>query len=370
MSTCLPKGLVQTLGRTRIDFANGSVIEAYPNNPMTIRGPTLHTVYCDEMNYIRDDVDLYDAILFTLGSTGGSFIASSTPGSRDSLFYKICFSPEYNCFSRSHVSYRDALEPNGPLKASVLAQIKVQCEFNPWRFTRECDAEFAEDEETYFPLVLINRCVDGAREYLLFDSDVTGRILYIGVDFGKHHDYSVVAVVQYDPQTGDIALIHLKRFKLETEYASVIGYVKALCTRWQTVRMVYTDITGVGEYITEDMQRSGIPQTEGIMLTLQSKQDILGNMKKLMQDGKFSMPYDSELMAEFNSQRYEMLKTGQTRFTHLEGGHDDRLWAVGLACYAAMKVPPLPVRHPVFASGNFSRPISGNIDARRPNWSL
>ena len=42
----LPAGSKIIVQKTRITCANGSVIEAFPNNPDTIRGPTLHVVYC------------------------------------------------------------------------------------------------------------------------------------------------------------------------------------------------------------------------------------------------------------------------------------------------------------------------------------
>src|SRR3989304_1781012 len=42
----LPAGIVFKPQRTQIHLTNGSIIEAFPNNPETIRGPTLHIVYC------------------------------------------------------------------------------------------------------------------------------------------------------------------------------------------------------------------------------------------------------------------------------------------------------------------------------------
>src|SRR5437016_10971565 len=50
----------------RLAFRNGSVIEALPNNPDTIRGETLNTVVLDEFAYIEHDKELYDAIIFRL----------------------------------------------------------------------------------------------------------------------------------------------------------------------------------------------------------------------------------------------------------------------------------------------------------------
>lgn len=355
LTDSLPRRLISTRDKTRVAFKNGSSIEAYPNNPQTIRGPTLHLVYCDEMNFIRDDVELYDAVLFTIATTNGSFIASSTPGSRDGLFYKICFAPECADFSRHHVTWRQALEPQGPLKKKILEMIRKQLETNPWRWTREMEAEFAEDEDSFFPLSLVTNCIDGELEYVSFDSKISDRLLYIGVDFGKHRDHSVVAAVDYDNESKRAKLIHLHRFPLETEYASVIGYVKAVCTRWNMVRRVSTDVTGVGDFITEEMKRAGIPQTEGVHLTLPSKVDILGNLKQMMQTGKLSIPFDSELISEVNSERYEVMKTGQLQFSHPEDSHDDRLWALALACYGIRLVGEIPKYQGVVIRGKSQR---------------
>lgn len=351
----LPRRLISTRDKTRVAFKNGSSIEAYPNNPQTIRGPTLHLVYCDEMNFIRDDVELYDAVLFTIATTNGSFIASSTPGSRDGLFYKICFAPECADFSRHHVTWRQALEPQGPLKKKILEMIRKQLETNPWRWTREMEAEFAEDEDSFFPLSLVTSCIDGELEYVSFDSKIPDRLVYIGVDFGKHRDHSVVAAIDYDNESKKAKLIHMHRFPLETEYASVIGYVKALCTRWNLIRRVSTDVTGVGDFITEEMKKSGIPQTEGVHLTLPSKVEILGNLKQMMQTGKLSIPFDSELISEVNSERYEVLKTGQLQFSHPDDSHDDRLWALALACYGIRLVGEIPRYQPAIIRGKSQR---------------
>ncbi len=344
------KRLISIVEKTRIVFRNGSSIEALPNSPLTIRGPTFHLVYCDEMNFIRDDVELYDAILFTLATTNGSFIASSTPASRDGLFYKIC-----------HVSWRDAVEPNGPLKKNILDRVRRQLESNPWRWTREMEAEFAEDENAFFPLSLVTSSVDGELNYLPFEAKLSDRLIYIGVDFGKHKDHSVIAAIDYDNESRKAKLIHVHQFALETEYASVIGYVKALGSRWQKTRQVSTDVTGVGDFITEEMKRSGIPQTVGIQLTIPSKTDILGNLKEMMQSGRLSIPYDSELISEITSQRFELMKSGQVQFSHPEDSHDDRLWALALACYGTRMIGPVPTYHPVAAVGRNPSSLMPNL---------
>ncbi|HDQ05265.1 MAG TPA: hypothetical protein ENN36_00890, partial [Candidatus Bathyarchaeota archaeon] len=127
----LPQGMYFKPLRTVLHFTNGSIIEAFPNNPDTIRGPTLQIVYIDEMNFLPNDEDMYDAILFTLGTTDGKFVCSSTPWNTDSVFYKIFNHKDYRDFAVSHVSWRQAQEPNGPLRKNILDKIRKQFSEDP-----------------------------------------------------------------------------------------------------------------------------------------------------------------------------------------------------------------------------------------------
>ena len=65
-------------------------------------------------------------------------------------------------------------------------------------------------------------------------SGATQGEFYVGVDFGKEQDFSVVLVVE--KQGSMLRVVHVHRFPFHTEYASVIGYVKSLQDRWRTIR--------------------------------------------------------------------------------------------------------------------------------------
>jgi len=197
----LPAGMVFKLQKTTIHFANGSTIEAFPNNPDTIRGPSLNVVYADELNFVANDHELYDAILYTLGTTDGKFVCSSTPWHTDSLFYKIFNHKNYRNFKTSHVSYHQALYPNGPLKPNIIEQIKVQMGEDPMRWQREMMADWAEDEDVWLSQSLIAACIGTIKncgEYLrLFspDKDHEGDF-YVGLDPAQTRDYHVLSVVE------------------------------------------------------------------------------------------------------------------------------------------------------------------------------
>jgi len=339
----LPKESYLKPRKTILYFPNGSVIECFPNNPDTIRGPTLHLVCWDEMNFTANDEEMYDAILFTLGTTNGKFICSSTPWCTDSIFYRIFNHEDYADFAKSHITWMEAVEPKGPLKHQILEKIRKQLEGDPWRWRREMEAEWAEDESRYFPQNLITQCIDGDLDYASFEDRLSGRFC-IGVDLGKKCDYSVVAVVELLDKE-QIRLVHLCRFKLGTPYASVIGYIKALTDRYRTVEAIFVDQTGVGEYVVEDMGTI-VANTKGVVLTAQRKEEVLSHMRELMQTRKLALPYDSQLIAEIHSEKFELTKEGHIKFSHPEGTHDDRLWALALACLSTReaKAPSKLVR--------------------------
>jgi hypothetical protein len=164
----LPKYVALKPLKTKIEFYNGSRIQAFPNSPETIGGePGVNLLYADEFSYIKDDKDLYEAAIFSLVTTNGRFLGTSTPGSRESMFYAMCTDDvNFGDVSRHHVSYLDSLEPNGPLKPEILEKLRRQFAPDPWRWRREMEAEFADDQDSWFSMALITRCVDQNLEYI------------------------------------------------------------------------------------------------------------------------------------------------------------------------------------------------------------
>ena len=326
MPKTLQKLIIQKMQRTVIRFKNGSMIVALPNSPNLLRGYTAHMVIADEAGFFRDDETVFYNVLYPmLSTTDGYLIVSSTPWSTDSVFYRM-FQDE--SFSKHVVSWRDVVKA-GLTKQEFIDEMRRVLPLE--RFEREFEARFTEETDSYFPKSLITQCIDSELDYIPFEAKAKGNF-YVGVDFGKRVDYSVVSVI--DKREDCLKLVHLHRFPLETPYASVIGYVKTICDRYRTVNKVVVDQTGVGEYITEDMKNSGIPNVEGVILTSPKKQEILGFLKQQMQNKTLKIPYDAELIAEINIEKFELSKDGSIKFYHPEGTHDDRLWSLALAVFA------------------------------------
>jgi phage FluMu gp28-like protein len=332
------KCYIEKLQRTTVRFSNGSRIVALPNSPQLLRGYTANQVITDESGFFKDDQLVFYSVLYPmLSTTDGILIASSTPWSKDSVFYQMCQSSEFT----KHLCTCDDVVKSGLVKQSFMDEMRAQLPFE--RFQREFMAEFVEDVDAWLTQSLIVSCIDSNLQPYDFQDQPKGEF-YIGVDFGKEMDFSVVLVMQ---KVGALVqAVHVHRFPLRTEYASVIGYVKSLLDRWHEIRAVYADVTGVGNYIVEDMFRSGIQNVNGITFTVQSKEEMATIMREKMRNAEVKLFYipankreDVDLTAELNIEKYELMKTGHLRFSHPEGGHDDVFWSMALAVYAAVKAP-------------------------------
>jgi phage FluMu gp28-like protein len=111
------------------------------------------------------------------------------------------------------------------------------------------------------------------------------------------------------------------------------------------------DSSGVGDYITEDMQNAGLVNVEGVKFTVESKQEMAQHLKQAMTEKRLCIPYDGNLVAELNVEQYELSKEGKTKFNHPHGTHDDRFWALALAAYATRTQPAPAPQLWVFTEG-------------------
>jgi len=338
MKTQERRAIVGKMQRTVIWFRNGSQMVALPCSPNLLRGYTAHQVLADEAGFFRDDEIIFYNVLYPmLATTNGTIIASSTPWATKSVFYQMCKDEKLaDIWSRHHVTWRDVVAAGLMTQEFIDEMRRVS---PPERFIREFDAEFSEDVDAYLPRDLIVSCIwtdvwhdlTPREIYYPFEATPRGRF-YIGIDLGEIHDHSVVSVVER--WNKKIGLVHCHQFPLKTPYATVIGYTKAICDRFQEVEKVLVDATRES-YVVKDMQAAGVTQVTPVIFSLQSKMEMAKYFKEQMQLKIFALPYDPDVIAELNVEKYEITKDGNVKFHHDEGTHDDRFWSIALAAYAS-----------------------------------
>ena len=237
------------------------------------------------------------------------------------------------------------------MKKNILKEIKKQFGEDPWRWKREMEADWAEDESVWLSQSLITRCIGTKKtcgqDLQLFDPDRSyiGRF-FVGLDFGKRGDYTVLVIVE--EVNNQYLLRHLKIWPLETPYASIIGYVKMLQDKWDSFVKIRADQTGIGDYIVEDMKNGNINSVEGVNFTLPRKQEMASLLKQRLMENKFfyphttwERPYQGYYEAELNIEKFELRKDGSIAFNHPHGTHDDVFWGTALALYATVEMKAL-----------------------------
>jgi hypothetical protein len=307
-------------------------------------------VWWDETNFTQNDSDLYDSILFTLGTTNGKLVCTSTPWNTDSLFWKMCNHKDYSDFARHHVSWQQSVEPNGPFKKGTLDKIRKQFGEDPARWQREMEAEWAEDQNTWLPQSLIVSCIGTVKncgeDLQPWDQNkgYQGN-LFCGLDLAQVRDYCVLSV--FDRVNDILFLRHLKIWSQPTKYANVLGYIKTLQDRWGGFQKTRVDFTKEGPSIISDMEDAGIKNAEGVHFSVPRKSEMASLLKQRMSDQKlfyphlvWEKPYRSDLCSELNIERYELRKDGTIMLNHPTGTFDDVFWSLALGVYATVEMKP------------------------------
>lgn len=197
----------------------------------------------------------------------------------------------------------------------------------------------------------------------------------------EHRDHTVIAVVERVKD--QLHLRHLKTFPLDTPYGTAIAYTRRLQKNWTIIHTINCDQTGIGDPIIEDMQRSGITNTQGTVFTQATKQNLATRLRATMQTAtcprcgwhgqitthphwittcpqgcttpqdnpqqltpQLHLPYDPNLYAELNTVTHELTPGGKIYYNHPEATHDDKFWALALAITAATQpTPNRPIAH-------------------------
>lgn len=164
---------------------------------------------------------------------------------------------------------------------------------------------------------------------------------YAGVDFGKHQDYSTVAIVKKENST--IQLVYLHEFELGTAYTAVINHLVRAQQKFQ-LQDTLVDQTGLGEPVLDELKAQGFTNARGLTFTVKTKEELLTTLKLAMEQKRLKLPYNRRLCQQINEQQYEYSRSGHLQFSHPEGSHDDMLWALSLAVWAATRETPSTLR--------------------------
>jgi hypothetical protein len=338
-------GTTRTIIRLRPPL--GGRIVALPCSKDKLRGYHPDWIFCDEASIIPSDM-ITGEIMMMLTKANAGLVMSGTPMAFEHVFRKA-FLDRKRYSVHHYPSYSSPL-----VSREQLDEWKEVMTREEWE--REVEAMWTETTHTFFPMDLIVACVDPSlgdpdspnayiEDIEKIHSEQLKAPYYAGLDLGKQVDYSVLVVVQKS-ENGEVKLIHKRQFPLGTDYPQVIGYV-ARAAQIFNFEGLHVDKSGIGDAVVDELNRICIRAVEGVFFTEVEKENMLNNVKLLMQKKLLKISADdAALMAQINEQQYEYLqpKTAQERihlkFWHPQSRHDDQLMALALACRAATHAPP------------------------------
>ena len=336
----MPKPLIKQLFskvlRESLHTRAKSTLRLFPNSPDMIRGETAHKVMGDEVAMMKNDQYLFRSVLWPmLQSTGGGMTVSSTPKVIGSEFHRMCEDPN---FAHFHFTWREG-ENAGQIVPADLAMARERLKNDPHTWQMEYEAEFVEQASVFMPYSLIRECVDPILENMSdptitkLDEKYGPGSYFVGVDFGKSQDYTVVMILQEQPDRS-LKLIYWRQFVLGTPYAVIKEYLDNLNNGLHSISRMYVDKTGVGEYLFEELSKS-IRRVGGVMFSLQRKAALGNLMRNTFELKEISIPDDPELIDNLNVVNYEKLPSDIIKFMTPEDRHDDIFWSLALAIAAA-----------------------------------
>ncbi len=297
-----------------VHLVNGSYITARSSREggQAVRGRGYDFVAITEAAYVDEGAVVAGIIPTTLDAHGPVVWAEGTPWSTNSWFYRVA--QEHG---EVHASVWDA--PHLP-RENILA---LQAETDPYYWRVEYEAEWVDDQSSYFPYTILAPCLD---DYSPVGQPADDRVYSMGVDLAKAQDYTAIMVVDITEKPYRVAAWEWFTGRPYIEVAERVNTLAGLF-RCQPV----VDASGVGDAVIEQ-----IPACRPVKFTAQVKQDILSALRAAVERREIVIPTTRAvpLAEELKIFRQEV-RPGGLRLAAPAGRHDDCVIALALAVWAA-----------------------------------
>lgn len=306
-----------SLSDRRITLPNGGMIavrsaHSYHN----LRGAGLDYAVLDEAAFM--DSEVWASIIqpMLLERKGGALFLS-TPFGRNWFFalYGMGVSDDEGEYKSLHYTSYD----NPRIDAD---EIEARKRTAPERiFREEYMAEFLSDGGSVFRNVA-ERCVGSPQE------PIGGRRYVFGVDWGREHDFTVIAVFDVE----DKRMVAMERFN-KVAWELQRGRLRALYDRYKPLHIIAEE-NSIGSVNIEALQREGLP-VRPFQTTNRSKSQIIEGLALAMETEAVTLLNNDILRSELSAYQEERLLSGTYRYNAPSGMHDDTVIATALAWQAA-----------------------------------
>jgi hypothetical protein len=307
----------------RITLANGSSIWfKSAEKPDALYGEDVRAAVIDEASRVREAS--WHAIRTTLTATQGAIRIIGNVKGRRNWFYRLSRRAEAEepGYAYARLTAYDAVEA-GILSPSDVQQARADL---PAHIFQELyEAQPSVDTGNPFGEEYITACtMSGAPVYGAWNGDAEP--VAWGWDLAKSHDWTVGIALDQDG-----AVCRLRRF--QRPWMETIDMI-----RQETANIpALVDSTGVGDPVLEALQRPWSTDDitylgrnfEGLKFTSASKQQLMEGLAVAIQQQQIAFPA-GVIPNELNLFEFLFTRNG-TRYSAVEGAHDDAVDALALA---------------------------------------
>lgn len=323
-NTLAPVIAKQSVTEHRLELVTHGTVEFWSlDDPDPARGRKYARVVIDEAAMVKNLADAWQmAIRPTLTDLQGDAWFLSTPRG-------------LNYFHTLYQLGQDTLEPEW-------ASWKMPTSVNPYLDTAEIEAArqqlpervFAQEYEADF-------LTDGAGVFRGIERACTlrpqepqqGHGYVMGVDWGKHNDFTVLSVLD----TSTRQQVALERFN-QIDYTFQTERLMGLATTYRPGVLV-VEKNSIGEPLIENLQRRGL-NIWPFNTTNQSKAEAIENLSLAIERGVLGLLDEPVQKSELLAYDTERLPSGLLRYGAPEGMHDDTVMALALAWAAIAHAAP------------------------------
>jgi hypothetical protein len=188
-------------------------------------------------------------------------------------------------------------------------------------FSQEYLAEFLEDGGGVFRNVRATATAP-------LDPEPVNNPTVIGVDWGKHEDFTVLTVID----TQRRVMVDMDRFN-QIDYTVQTQRLKTLAKKWKP-HAIIAERNSIGEPLIEQLILDGLP-VQPFTTTNSSKQAVIDGLALAFERSELAILPDETLIAELQAYAMERLPSGLLRYGAPEGFHDDCVMSLALAWYGA-----------------------------------
>lgn len=286
------------------------------DNDASIRGEWFNLVVLDEAARIPETTYV-EVVQPALADVDGDAILISTPKGRN-WFWQEYIAAEADGVRAAAFHAPSAANPN-PLiqRAAMLAKERV-----PDRtYQQEWLAEFIDDGGGVF------RGVRRAATAIGHLKAIPGHQYAIGVDWGKHEDFTVLSVLDMTAKEQ----VEFDRFN-HIDYTIQTQRLRALSDRFKP-KLIVAERNSMGEPLIEQLQREKLP-VEPFTTTNASKAEAIDALSLAFEKSDIKILDKAVQIAELEAYEMQRLPSGMLRYQAPDGMHDDCVMALALAWQA------------------------------------